>query len=155
MHRLMGYLRIILPCTAMFACSHAAVEAANFWGIGELPDNDVYDLNVSADGSTVVVTAGSPNNPPWHTQELSFLWTVETGLVGLGLNDHGLDVYAYDISGDGSLIVGIGHVPNPDSSNPNPLPAPIPASPPSSAVRRSGPSYRPPGAGPPAARASY
>ena len=113
----------ILSCATMLACSHAAADAASFWGIGEVRFiNDdtprLSQLRVSADGSTVAVTA-APDSPPWHTQEMSFLWTVETGLVGLGLNDHGLSVYARDVSGDGSLIVGRGYVPGPQHpSNP-------------------------------------
>ena len=117
MHRLMGYLRIILPCAAMFACSHGTVDAASFWGIGEMQAMSVCPSSTFPPMARLWPSEPLPLAIPWYTHEMSFLWTVETGLVGLGFNDHGLSVYATDISGDGSLIVGRGYVPNPDSPN--------------------------------------
>ena len=71
-------------------------------GLGCLPGDD-YSMAcaVSAGGSTVVGYSGS------EAEEEAFRWTAGDGMVGLGfLREQDTTSLAYDISADGSLIVG-------------------------------------------------
>jgi probable HAF family extracellular repeat protein len=63
---------------------------------------------VSADGRTVVGISWS-GIPPLNITQEAFRWTQETGMVGIGdLPGSRTLSTAYDVSGDGSVIVGEG-----------------------------------------------
>ena len=66
-------------------------------------------FGVSADGSVVVgygrVRRRGPSSPNFE----AFRWTSDSGMVGLGDLPGGLfESYAFDVSGDGSVVVGYG-----------------------------------------------
>jgi probable HAF family extracellular repeat protein len=69
-----------------------------------------FAFAVSADGSVVVGQNSSDRStlPPDFRDE-AFRWTTQSGLVGLGdLPDAEFSSYAFDVSTDGSVIVGRG-----------------------------------------------
>lgn len=94
-------------------------------GLGDLPDPPFGSdaRAVSADGSIVVGHSTGYSNPP-HKGDQAFIWTEEEGMRNLKEvleSDYGLDLdgwvlrRAYDISNDGTVIVGAGI--NPDGNN--------------------------------------
>ena len=68
-------------CLAVLAMSYAAAYGAtpSFQGLGILPGGSVSNsLDLSADGRAVVGWSASSDG------EQGFIWTAETGMVGLG-----------------------------------------------------------------------
>jgi len=78
-------------------------------GLGDLPtgNSSSQAWAVSGDGSVVAgtgtysTTGGSTGGLPQ-----AFRWTAAGGMVGLGFIDGGSFSYAYDVSADGSVVVG-------------------------------------------------
>lgn len=59
---------------------------------------------VSADGQVVVGTVYNPNQSiPYR----AFRWTAQTGMQDIGRLSNNPNSFAYDVSGDGSIIVGV------------------------------------------------
>ena len=84
----------------------APAQAASFRGLGWLSNTSFSFANgISADSSVVV---GSSSNTNGYNE--AFRWTQETGMVGLGFldsnNQYGSSS-AYEVSANGSVIVGI------------------------------------------------
>jgi uncharacterized membrane protein len=82
-------------------------------GLDDLPGGEHWSVGyaVSGDGSTVVGISESERSG-WNGE--SFRWTPEEGMVGLG-NFAGQKIYessAWDVSGDGSVVVGVGTLGN-------------------------------------------
>jgi probable HAF family extracellular repeat protein len=66
---------------------------------------------ISADGSVIIgrMDVGHPPGPPGESQDVAFRWTSATGMVSLGdLPGGTVNSTAFDVSADGSVIVGIG-----------------------------------------------
>jgi len=98
-------------------------EDGTISGLGVLPGFEPNSLacDVSADGSvvvgnTVIRNEGDPCLPLW-IPEKAFIWTEETGMVGLGdllVSEYGLDLNGWTltaakgIADDGMTIVGYG-----------------------------------------------
>jgi uncharacterized membrane protein len=86
----------------------------NMIGLGFLPNaTSSTALRVSADGSVVVGFNGFPTVPAgssnFHSE--AFRWTEATGMVSLGdLPGGRVRSTAYDVSADGSVIVGSGEI---------------------------------------------
>jgi probable HAF family extracellular repeat protein len=78
---------------------------------GDLPGNPFtvgasgsYARATSADGNVIVGTGSSSNGYE------AFIWTPTTGMVGMGdLPRGGFDSAAYDVTDDGSIVVGFGN----------------------------------------------
>ncbi|MEN6386953.1 MAG: PEP-CTERM sorting domain-containing protein [Phycisphaerales bacterium] len=94
---------IILVQTSCFS-------AASFQGIGYLPGSVVRFSSaeaISADGSTIVGGAGyisTSNKLQFH----AFRWTSNSGMTDISdLPEDAYSCFASDVSGDGSVIVGI------------------------------------------------
>jgi probable HAF family extracellular repeat protein len=87
---------------------------AGMVGLGFLPEADGSDARaVSADGSVVVGANAFESTPPnpFNTTLQAFRWTESGGMVGLGdLQGGRFSSEAYDVSGDGSVVVGYSEV---------------------------------------------
>jgi uncharacterized membrane protein len=79
-------------------------------GLGVLPGGvGSAALGVSADGSAVVGWVRYDNPPFFRSNFEAFRWTSDSGMVGLGDLPGGLfESFAFDVSGDGSVVVGYG-----------------------------------------------
>jgi probable HAF family extracellular repeat protein len=79
-------------------------------GLGTLsnsPDATSFGYAVSSDGSTVVGVSGVATfNAAFPRQAEAFRWTEATGMIGLGHLRGGVTSVAYDVSENGSVIVG-------------------------------------------------
>ena len=87
--------------------SYVAVmwKDSNVIDLGYLPGGAVYSWAhaVSADGNVVVGTADQGGGvPPWT----AFRWTEDGNMQGVGVNPDTHMSEAYDVSGDGSVVVG-------------------------------------------------
>ena len=92
-----------LATVAAIACV-AYGDAPYFMGLGDLPGGsfDSSAFGVSADGSVVVggSESGFPGEADGYESE-AFIWTQETGMIGLGKHSH-----AAAASSDGAVVVG-------------------------------------------------
>jgi probable HAF family extracellular repeat protein len=89
---------VLILCAGMAA----PAAAQSFLGLGTLPgDSDSIARGVSADGTVVVGATGLNNN--YHN---AFVWTLETGMLGIGVE--GRFAFAHAVSGDGLAVVGVG-----------------------------------------------
>ncbi|MBA3483694.1 MAG: PEP-CTERM sorting domain-containing protein [Pirellulales bacterium] len=99
-----GSLGGIVPQAVRWTSDGGAV------GLGVLPDGGVDSaaFGVSADGS-VVVGWGRSQSGGFRLNLEAFRWTSDSGMIGLGDLPGGLfESFAYDVSGDGSIVVGYG-----------------------------------------------
>jgi probable HAF family extracellular repeat protein len=80
-------------------------------GLGLLPGTvDSASFGVSADGRVVVGEADRERGP--LVRAIAFRWTLESGMTSLGdLLDGNGHSTAYDVSADGSIIIGISYHP--------------------------------------------
>jgi probable HAF family extracellular repeat protein len=83
-------------------------------GLGDLPGGRFNSQahGVSADGAVIVgeseIASAGPRFPPARNE--AFRWTQADGMVGLGdLEGGNFQSKAYDVSGDGSVVVGSSH----------------------------------------------
>ena len=85
-------------------------SATGMVGLGFLPGSGGSDARaVSADGSVVVGSNSFFGPRPMDNTLQAFRWTQAEGMVGLGdLPSGRLNSQAFDVSADGSVIVGIG-----------------------------------------------
>lgn len=90
----------------------ALAEKAFFIPLGDLPGGEFFSAGgrISTDGSTVVgVSRGPDPGVPFQTSQEAFRWTASEGMVGLGdIDEAFVWSSASDVSGDGSVIVGLG-----------------------------------------------
>jgi probable HAF family extracellular repeat protein len=88
----------------------ASAAAQSFMGLGDLPGGDFesFSGNLSADGRFVTGTSSSTTN---GTE--AFLWTKETGMVGLGIPLGSQDSFGTAVSNDGNTVVGLHGEPPP------------------------------------------
>lgn len=96
---------LLLSVTVLAA--YAAVAAAevkphSFTGLGHLPGGSYPSeaRAVSADGSVVVGSSGSPEG------QRAFIWTVDGGMTALEVPTGQLWTWANDVSADGRYVVG-------------------------------------------------
>ena len=97
---------------------------ATFMGLGDLPGGDFLSWpdGVSADGSVVVGLSQSDSGLPCSggSCEEAFRWTADGGIVGLGdLLGGTFSSRAFDVSADGSIVVGWGAVGPPGDPDPS------------------------------------
>jgi probable HAF family extracellular repeat protein len=97
--------------------SHTGSEAVRWTsdggtvGLGLLPGDavDSAAFGVSADGSVVVGWGRRFQGEGFQPKLEAFRWTSDTGMVGLGdLTGNLFESFAFDVSGDGSVVVGYG-----------------------------------------------
>jgi probable HAF family extracellular repeat protein len=84
-------------------------QAGGIVGLGDLPGGgfESYANAVSADGSVVVGSGRSSGAANTPEGDEAFRWTQAGGMVGLGdLPGGAFRSYAYDVSADGSVVVG-------------------------------------------------
>ncbi len=93
---------IVLLALRALAASGPAAAGPVFQGLGHLPSPvPISRANaVSADGTTVVGLSNSATGPQ------AFRWTFGSGMIGLGHLSGDNDSEAFDVSGNGSVIVG-------------------------------------------------
>ncbi|MFY7932377.1 MAG: hypothetical protein ACOVO7_07075, partial [Microcystis aeruginosa] len=74
-------------------------QSTGMVGIGDISGGsfETWATGVSADGSVIVVNGGALGNP-----DRIFRWTQSTGIISLGFRSS----EAFDVSDDGSVIVG-------------------------------------------------
>jgi len=94
-------------------CDPLGAEIPQFTGLGDLPGGSVASsaLAISGDGSTVVGSSSSALSGEFG--EEAFVWTLTTGMVGLGDLPGGhrwlpFSSWASGVSEDGSIVVGTG-----------------------------------------------
>lgn len=84
-------------------------EADGMVGLGDLNGGDFYSIasGVSPDGSVVIGNSVTVDYLAMEVGHEAFRWTEERGMVGLGdLYGGGHASYAYDLSDDGTVVVG-------------------------------------------------
>lgn len=100
-----------------YRLSHTGSEAVRWTsdggtvGLGLLPGDavDSAAFGVSADGSVVVGWGRRFQGEGFQPKLEAFRWTSDTGMVGLGdLTGNLFESFAFDVSGDGSVVVGYG-----------------------------------------------
>ena len=96
---------IQIVCLAVLAVIGTAAYggAPSFQGLSDMPGGKYHSIAyaVSPDG-TVAVGCGYPHSD----DPQAFMWSRETGIVGLGLMDGASSSEAYDVSNGGEVIVG-------------------------------------------------
>lgn len=90
------------------ACCGPVAAQPTFMGLGDLPSTPIASNAhaVSGDG-LVVVGIGNVAFSSFNITGEAFRWTAATGMIGLGdLAGGNTESVAYDVSGDGSVVVG-------------------------------------------------
>lgn len=97
---------LALP-TMIIGMATLQAEVASFQGLGTLPEHEASCVSaVSADGSVVVGSSYGDTQVAGSTVE-AFRWTVQGGMIGLGLLTGCQRSRAWDVSPDGSVVVGL------------------------------------------------
>lgn len=96
---------VCLVCVSL--CVPASAQS--FVGLGDLPGGGFESIsgNLSADGKFVTGNSSSTNGTE------AFLWTNETGMVGLGMPLGSQDSFGTAVSNDGNTVVGLHGEPPP------------------------------------------
>jgi uncharacterized protein (TIGR02145 family) len=84
-------------------------ESSGMVSLGNLPDSSFkqsWANNISANGK-VIVGYGDPVGSGWDTYK-GFIWTVESGMREMGSLNNSARSMAFNVSGDGSVVVGDG-----------------------------------------------
>ncbi|TWU22594.1 PEP-CTERM sorting domain-containing protein [Bythopirellula polymerisocia] len=91
--------KVFVTCLSL--CVPASAQS--FMGLGDLPGGDFESItrNLSADGKFVTGSSSTTNGTE------AFLWTEETGMVGLGAPLGSQDSFGTAVSNDGSTVVGL------------------------------------------------
>ncbi len=89
---------LLLACAAL----SSAATAQSFIGLGDLPGGDFesFPRNLSADGKFVTGSSSTTNGTG------AFLWTEDTGMVGLGNLPEVVVSNGLAVSNDGSKVIG-------------------------------------------------
>jgi len=101
---------LIVSTIILTGTSICYASTASFKSLGNFSSNGIYDRSVSSSDDGSIITGNYYNRNSDDNNVEAFRWSESTGQVGLGDLPGGyFGSLAYDVSADGSTVVGYGH----------------------------------------------